>query len=292
MKGKIIGLNSGVYQVIDQDSAKQYFLKPKGVFRYLGITPKVGDDVVFTEETISSVETRKNTFVRPPVSNVDNVLLVTSLKRPDLSFELLDRFLINILHSEVKPIIIVTKWDLGTEEEKAVAVRTLSYYQKYYPVFYSEKDGIKDRESLFALIRGKISVVSGQTGVGKSYLLNLIDPSLYLKTQDISMALGRGKHTTREVSLKVADGMYIADTPGFSDLEFPDILPTDLKEYYPEFVTLLNKCRYHQCLHLREPGCAVKEAVNNGEILQSRYDSYLKIYDELKNRKPIYPKER
>ncbi len=168
----------------------------------------------------------------------------------------------------------------------------MAYYSKYYKVFYSSKNGMENRSEFDLILKGKISVLSGQTGAGKSHLLNTIYPELSLETQEISKALGRGKHTTRETTLYEIGEKFIADTPGFSSLEFYDIEPTDLKEYFPEFVELLNKCKYNQCLHISEPGCIIKEKVANGEILKSRYDSYLKIYTELKNNKPVYRRNK
>lgn len=292
MKGKIIKLVGGIYTVKCFEDNKIHTVKPKGVFRYHQISPKVGDDVEFNESTILKLIDRKNTFVRPQISNVDYCLLVTSLKSPDLSLELLDRFLINIIRSNVEPIIIITKCDLGTKDELERVKEYMSYYSKYYKVFYSSKEGMSNRDEFDNLLKGKISVLSGQTGAGKSHLLNTIYPELGLETQEISKALGRGKHTTRETTLYEIGEKYIADTPGFSSLEFYDIEPTDLKEYFPEFVELLNKCKYNQCLHISEPGCIVKEKVATSEILKSRYDSYLKIYTELKNNKPIYRRDK
>ena len=292
MKGKIIKLVGGIYTVKCFEDNKIHTVKPKGVFRYHSISPKVGDDVEFNETTILKLMDRKNTFVRPQISNVDYCLLVSSLKSPDFSLELLDRFLINIIRSNVEPIIIITKCDLATPSELEKIKEYMSYYSKYYKVFYSSKEGMINRSEFDSLLKGKISVLSGQTGAGKSHLLNTIYPELSLETQEISKALGRGKHTTRETTLYELDGKYIADTPGFSSLEFFDIEPTDLKEYFPEFVELLNKCKYNQCLHISEPDCIVKEKVAKGEILKSRYDSYLKIYTELKNNKSIYRRNK
>lgn len=287
MKGKIIKLVAGVYTVIDEKE-KLYQVRPVGKFRYHSISPKVGDNVEFTPESITKVYERKNSFVRPSIANVDYCLLVMSLKTPDFSVELLDRFLINIIRGDTEPVIVITKCDLGDEKEIKDLKETMKYYEKYYKVFYSGLQGITNRDEFENLLRGKTSVLSGQTGAGKSHLLNMIYPELSLETQEISMALGRGKHTTRETTLYDIHGMYLADTPGFSSLDFSDIKPTNLKEYFPEFVELLNKCKYNECLHISEPGCIVKEKVEKGEILKSRYDDYLKIYTELKSNKQFW----
>lgn len=287
MKGKIIKLVAGVYTVIDEKE-KLYQVRPVGKFRYHSISPKVGDNVEFTPESITKVYERKNSFVRPSIANVDYCLLIMSLKTPDFSVELLDRFLINIIRGDTEPVIVITKCDLGSEKEIKDLKETMKYYEKYYKVFYSGLQGITNRDEFENLLRGKTSVLSGQTGAGKSHLLNMIYPELSLETQEISMALGRGKHTTRETTLYDIHGMYLADTPGFSSLDFSDIKPTNLKEYFPEFVELLNKCKYNECLHISEPGCIVKEKVEKGEILKSRYDDYLKIYTELKSNKQFW----
>ena len=287
MKGKIIKLVAGVYTVIDEKE-KLYQVRPVGKFRYHSISPKVGDNVEFTPESITKVYERKNSFVRPSIANVDYCLLIMSLKTPDFSVELLDRFLINIIRGDTEPVIVITKCDLGSEKEIKDLKETMKYYEKYYKVFYWGLAGITNRDEFENLLRGKTSVLSGQTGAGKSHLLNMIYPELSLETQEISMALGRGKHTTRETTLYDIHGMYLADTPGFSSLDFSDIKPTNLKEYFPEFVELLNKCKYNECLHISEPGCIVKEKVEKGEILKSRYDDYLKIYTELKSNKQFW----
>ena len=287
MKGKIIKLVAGVYTVIDEKE-KLYQVRPVGKFRYHSISPKVGDNVEFTPESITKVYERKNSFVRPSIANVDYCLLIMSLKTPDFSVELLDRFLIKIIRGDTEPVIVITKCDLGSEKEIKDLKETMKYYEKYYKVFYSGLSGITNRDEFENLLRGKTSVLSGQTGAGKSHLLNMIYPELSLETQEISMALGRGKHTTRETTLYDIHGMYLADTPGFSSLDFSDIKPTNLKEYFPEFVELLNKCKYNECLHISEPGCIVKEKVEKGEILKSRYDDYLKIYTELKSNKQFW----
>ncbi|MCB9498342.1 MAG: ribosome small subunit-dependent GTPase A [Bacillales bacterium] len=291
MQGKIIKLVAGVYTVLGEDT-KKYECKPRGVFRYQSLSPKVGDNVEFNDQIINKIEERKNDFTRPFIANVDYVLLFISMKKPDFSFELLDRFLINIIEKNTEPYIIVTKCDLASESEMIDIREKMSYYEKYYKVFYSRKDGMEKEESFKELIKGKIGVVSGQTGSGKSHFLNYLSPSLLLKTQEISSALGRGKHTTRHTEILNVSTYLIADTPGFSSLEFLSINPSDLKEYFPEFVEVLNQCRFNQCLHLKEPGCQVKKLVSEGKILASRYENYKKIYGELVALKPVYRKEK
>ena len=277
MTGRIIKIISNEYTVLGDDNIA-YLLKPRGKFRYDKAELKVGDIVEFDESTITKIYERKNTFRRPFVSNVDYLIVVQSLKRPDISFELLDRFLVNAEIENVKPIIVFTKLDLLSKEEYDALSPSLSYYEKYYNVFYSNYDGLVKREDFLNLLCYKISVITGQTGAGKSHLLNTLKEGLNLKTQDISDALNRGKHTTRHTELINIDNAYIADTPGFSSLELVDIKSSNLKECFGEFVPHLNECRFNECMHISEPGCMIKELVIKGEILESRYSSYVKLY--------------
>ena len=244
--------------------------------------------VEFDEDKIVKVLDRKNTFRRPFVSNVDYLIIVSSLKMPDLSFELLDRFIINAEIENVTPIIIFTKLDLMSEEELKNIKNSLDYYSKYYQVFYSNYDGLLKRDDFLNLLCYKISVITGQTGAGKSHLLNTLKEGLNLKTQEISTALNRGKHTTRHTELLNIDNIYIADTPGFSSLELDNIKSTNLKECFIEFTKHLNECRFNECLHLSEPDCAIKRLTSSGEILKSRYDSYTKFYQEIKEKEKYY----
>ena len=288
MKGKIIKIVSGTYSVKDIETNTIHTVKPKGIFRYHSLEPKVGDDVDFNETTILKMYDRKNTFVRPKVSNVDYVILIMSSKSPNFDLDLLDRFLLNIERNYVKPIIVITKCDLLESKELETIKSFMSYYKNYYNVFYSDINGLMSKDELFNLLKGKVSILSGQTGAGKSHLLNTIFPELSLETQEISKALGRGKHTTRETTLYDIDGMYIADSPGFSSLDFSEIEGERLKDYYPEFRAHLNECKYNECLHLSEPNCKIKDLVNSGEILATRYESYKKIYTEIKQAKKVY----
>ena len=288
MKGKIIKIVSGTYSVKDIESNTIHIVKPKGIFRYHSLEPKVGDDVEFNETTILKMYDRKNTFVRPKVSNVDYVILIMSSKSPNFDLDLLDRFLLNIERNYVKPIIVITKCDLLESKELDTIKSYMAYYKNYYNVFYSDINGLIEKNELFNLLKGKVSILSGQTGAGKSHLLNTIFPELSLETQEISKALGRGKHTTRETTLYDIDGMYIADSPGFSSLDFSEIETERLKDYYPEFRSHLNECKYNECLHLSEPNCKIKDLVNSGDILATRYESYKKIYTEIKQAKKVY----
>ena len=286
MRGRVIKNISNQYDILAEGAI--YSAKARGIFKHDKETIKVGDFVEFSDGVITKIHERKNTFIRPQISNVDNILIVTSLKRPDINYNLLDEFIINVLSEDVNPILIFTKVDLLTEEELKEELKSIRYYEKYYDVFLADYEGIKNKEKFIELINGKTLVISGQTGAGKSHLLNTLNPNLMLKTQDISEALGRGKHTTRHTELLNIEGALIADSPGFSSLDLTYIKETNLKEYYPEFVERLNTCKYNECMHIKEPSCAIKKAVEDGEILKSRYESYVKFYTELKENPKNY----
>ncbi|MDP2425852.1 MAG: ribosome small subunit-dependent GTPase A [bacterium] len=289
LEARIIKLTGGLYTVLDQHG-RLVECRPLGIFRHHNIKPKVGDFVEVIDQTITKVFERKNDFLRPAIANVDQVLLIQSMKEPDFSFLLLDRFLALIQAEEVDPIIIVTKTDLATKEELIEIKQKLDYYHTYFPVVYSSSKNGYGLEEIRNYTKGKVNVVAGQTGAGKSSLLNAMDPRLNLDTNEISKALGRGKHTTRTVELIVFDGGWIADTPGFSKLEFEAFEPSMLTERYPEFESYRGLCRFDGCSHIHEPNCAVKEAVLNKRILQERYDNYVLLYQEIKGMKPKYPR--
>lgn len=283
MLGKVIGLTGGLYTVVENNTKSIYKVKAKGVFRHRNIEPIVGDNVTFDENLILSIDDRKNFLVRPKIANIDYVILISPLY-PEFSFELLDKFLVLIEKNNIEPIIVVTKCD-KIEKEKLDSIKeTLKYYSNYYNLFYSSYDGLDDPDSFKTLLKNKICIFSGQTGAGKSHLLNTIDPTLTLKTQEISEALGRGKHTTREVSLYKIDDMYIADSPGFSKLDLQYSLESiNIKDCFPEFRDT-SKCKFQDCNHITEPGCEIKKELDEGLILKSRYDNYLKLLQEKSKR--------
>ena len=287
-KGLITKLIGGLYTVYD---GEYHTLKPIGKFRYTNVDPKVGDNVSFDERGIYEVEPRKNNLVRPYISNVDQVLIVCSSVKPDFSFELLDKFLLLIEKENITPIILVTKIDLLEEDKLQELKSKLSYYQEFYKVIYFSKFD-KEIEEIKQILNGKITVLAGQTGAGKSSFLNVINPEFNLQTGEISEALGRGKHTTRHTELHKIEGGFVADTPGFSSLDLTNINYKELKDLYPEFRKYLGQCKFIECYHINEPNCKVKEALNDGLILKERYNTYLKIYNELYHLKPVYRKEK
>ncbi|MEH7094655.1 ribosome small subunit-dependent GTPase A [Neobacillus vireti] len=291
-EGKIVKALSGFYYVLHNDNLIQ--CRGRGVFRKNKITPLVGDEVVFQAENdlegyILEVKERKNELVRPPIANVDQAILVFSAVEPDFSTVLLDRFLVLVEFNQIEPLICITKMDLTSDEERA---RIEEYAARYrgagYEVILTSSETEAGIERLNPHIENKISVFAGQSGVGKSSLLNVLRPDLDLKTNDISSHLGRGKHTTRHVELiKVGNGL-IADTPGFSSLEFTNIEVEDLTSCFPEIQKASEYCKFRGCLHVTEPKCGVKSAVESGDIPSYRYEHYVDFLQEIKDRKPRY----
>ncbi len=281
------------YMQVDGNSPfyKSVSSKTKKDMKRMQIEPKVGDrvDLNMRDDTIliDNIHTRKNDLYRPDVSNVDQMLLVFSGIRPDFNEALLDKFLVILEMYRIDTRIVLTKTDLMGKTLLEEVLKTLSYYASigypYVAVNPKTKEGL---ETIKELLKDKITVVAGQTGVGKSTLLNRLIPHLALETQDISEALGRGKHTTRHTELFSLAGGLIADTPGFSKLSFEHIAETDLKHYFKEFVTYT--CKFSSCLHIHEPSCGVKEAVLKGHILRSRYESYVSFYEAIKGQKKTY----
>ena len=270
MKGRIIKNISNDYTVETSDR-KCYICKPRGKFKLDGLTPLVGDIVEFDDinNYLLKIYKRKNELIRPSIANVDIAIIVTSVKNPNFDTTLLDKNLTIISYNNITPIIYLTKLDLLTNNEYNVIESYIKYYQK---IGYSVVDNIDD---LMKLISNKTVVLTGQSGAGKSTLLNKIDNSLELKTDEISYALGRGKHTTRHSQLYNINNTYIADTPGFSKLDFIGMNKIDIRDNMKEMFDNLDKCKYADCMHIQEDGCYIKKMVENNEILKSRYQNYL-----------------
>jgi|SRR5690554_1067849 len=274
MQGVIIKSISGEYIV--HTSEGNIVTKPLGIFRHRNVSPKVGDNVIVEDRMITEILPRKNDLTRPNVANVDKIFILTSFTEPNLNLNLLDRLISISEWEHLKIILVFTKKDLVNLKDFA---RELEYYKKLsYPVYLmpGDEEGIKKE------IENNICVVAGQSGVGKSTMINAIGKSLNIPTDEISKALGRGKHTTRHVEIHAVAGGWIADTPGFgiSDLQM------ELVELSHTFIEFFNSnCRFSECLHIKEPGCEVKKKVESKEILQSRYDNYLNFVEEINNRK-------
>lgn len=293
MEGRIVKALSGFYYI--ESERKVYQTRARGNFRKRKITPLVGDRVVFestnlTDGYLLEVLPRKNQLVRPAVANVDQGVVVSSLVEPNFSYNLLDRFLVTLEYEAIHPIIYLTKSDL-LEETKMVSEIKSVYEAIGYPVIAGTKEGHSLRE-IEAYFDQKITVFMGQSGAGKSTLLNRIVPELALETGEISEALGRGRHTTRHVELLSIAGGLVADTPGFSAIDFLEIEARELPKQFPEFVEVANECRFRECMHVNEPDCAVKAAVETKAIALTRYENYLQFLTEIENRKPIYRKKK
>lgn len=270
--GKIIKLISNDYSVLFENQV--YVCKSRGNFRYQGFKPLVGDNVEFEPDNkiIMNILKRKNELVRPPVANIDQALIVTNVY-PSFSSNLLDK-LINIIEfNNIEPIICFTKLDLVDDAIKKEIDEVISYYKKIgYRVFINT-----EVEELKSIFKDKITVFTGQTGAGKSTLINKLNPNLNLKTDEISKALGRGKHTTRHVELINVLGGFIADTPGFSDVSFIGMSREDIRDNFIEFNSYRDKCKYKDCMHDKENECEIKNRVNSNDILKSRYENYIKF---------------
>jgi len=273
MQGRIIKQISNDYTVLSNNS--YYICKARGKFRNLNLKPLVGDIVEFDDKNnyILKINNRKNELVRPPISNVDQAIIVTSVKDPDFSSNLLDK-LINIIEfNNIKPIICITKMDLLNNNELDEINKYINYYKSigYEVYFNTEIDKLKN------IFKDKITVFTGQSGAGKSTLLNRLDSNLNIKTDEISYALGRGKHTTRHTELINILGGMIADTPGFSSLDFIGMTNSDIRDNFVEFNLYRNKCKYQDCMHDKENDCYVKDKVEDNTILKSRYNNYIKF---------------
>ena len=290
MKGKIIKGIAGFYYVHDGRS-KIYECKAKGVFRNRNIKPLVGDDVEFTvldekEGTgnIDAVLPRKNRLIRPAVSNVDQAVVVFAVTEPMPNLNLLDRFLVMMERQEIPVIICFNKIDLsaGKEIEELKAIYGPAGYTLRFISTY-ESAGL---EELHQLIAGKTTVLAGPSGVGKSSITNYLQPEARMETGVVSEKIKRGKHTTRHSELFfVENGTYMMDTPGFSSMYIEDLEPNELKDYFPEFSEYEDECRFLGCIHVGEKVCGVKSAVADGKISRSRYDNYLQLYQELKDKR-------
>ena len=291
-EGQIIKALSGFYYVLSDNIV--YQCRARGLFRNTKQTPLVGDFVKFdaanlTDGYVTKLLPRKNELVRPPVADIDQALVAVSAKNPSFSPKLLDRFLVLVEFNRIDAIILVTKMDLVNDEDKAELNQYIEDYQTLgYRVEKLSTEWTVDQASFTDLLTGKSSVIAGQSGVGKSSFLNLLNPELSIETAEISKHLGRGKHTTRHTELIEVFGGMIADTPGFSSLDFDQIELEQLPFCFRDIDHYRDDCKFRGCMHVNEPNCGVKKAVANGEMTQYRYEHYLEFYQEIKSRKPRY----
>lgn len=273
MEGQIIKIVSDLHIV--SYNGKNYDCKCRGKFRKDKIIPKVGDYVIFDsgKKVIEKVLPRKNSFQRPSVANIDQAFLITSLRLPDFSLNLLDKLLVLMELHNVEPIICITKRDLLSTNELEKIDEALAYYKKLgYQVIYNT-----DIDKIKKLLSNKTSVFTGQTGAGKSTLLNKLNPDWNLDTGEVSTALGRGRHTTRVVELFEIENGKVLDTPGFSALDFYEYSNEQIRDGFIEFKDY--PCIYKDCMHKNEEECRVKIAVNDNNIMKSRYENYLKFIE-------------
>lgn len=296
MQGKIIKGVGGFYYIHLHDN-RIFECKAKGAFRNQNIKPAVGDNVeidIIDEEKLTgnivSILPRNNTLVRPAVANVDQAVIIFALSNPEPNYNLLDRFLIMMDKQDVKTIICLNKADL-VDDADADEIKKI-YEECGYDVIitstYSSKqdDDNYGINKLKMLIDGKTTVFAGPSGVGKSSMLNMFKPDGMVQTGEISEKIKRGKHTTRHSELIfIWENTFIMDTPGFSSLYVEDMEPSDLKECYGEFAEYRDICRFNGCVHINEPDCGVKMALEKGAISNLRYNNYKQLYDELKNKR-------
>ena len=272
-EGIIVKLIGDLYSVLSD--GKVFDCKARGKFRNEGISPLVGDHILFDvdKKYIMEIKPRHNELKRPPIANVDYAIIVTSLVKPDISYNLLDKLLSNIIINNIKPIIVITKSDIASKKVIKDNKNILKYYQKLgIPVLNNNKI-----RKLMKIISHKTVVLSGQTGAGKSSLLNKIDKKLELKTGEISESLNRGKHTTRHVEFFKVGKSLIADTPGFSALDLDNYSKEQIKESFIEFNEY--QCKFKDCDHLTNKECAIYDAVMNKKILITRYENYKKLVE-------------
>lgn len=291
MKGKIIKGIAGFYYVHVSYEDKIYECKAKGIFRKQDIKPLVGDDVeIDTNDqpegagTITRILPRKNEIIRPAVANVDQAMVIFAAAEPAPNLNLLDRFLIMMQRQKVNTVICFNKKDIVNQKEMGLLIDTyMRSGNEVIGISVLQEDGIPIIRNL---LLGKTTVLAGPSGVGKSSLINVISPTTQMETGTVSEKIKRGKHTTRHSELiYIDDNTYVMDTPGFSSLCIHEIEKEELKDYFNEFREFENNCRFIGCMHLNEPGCAVKEALNEGIISGIRYDNYKILYEELKNLK-------
>ena len=290
MQGKIIKGIAGFYYVYAEDG-NTYECRAKGIFRKDKRKPLVGDNVDITvldekelEGSVTGIHKRRNSLIRPAVANVDQAFVIFAMEDPKPNFLLLDRFLIMMEQQGIPAVICFNKKDLGEKEE--LERLYLTYTGCGYQVVLSstlEGEGI---DEIRQILRGKTTVVAGPSGVGKSSITNCMQGEIQMETGEISRKLKRGKHTTRHSQvIPVEKDTFLVDTPGFSSLYLTDMEEDELRNYFPEFLKYEPQCRFQGCRHIHEPDCGVKEALAEGKISQLRYDDYLALYEELKEKR-------
>lgn len=280
MQGIIIKGIGGFYYVKTADNT-EYECKARGVFRKEGITPMIGDRVEIDligngKASITKIFERSSSLIRPPVANIDSMILVVASTSPEPNIFLIDKMLVNAEISGIHPVICINKSDLTKREDIENIYKTAGY-----TVITASAESEVGIDEIMSLINGKVTAFAGLSGVGKSSLLSLIT-SQAIKTGAVSEKISRGRHTTRHVELfELPGGGFVLDTPGFSSLEIEGIDAEDLWRYFPEMSKTEGLCRFRGCSHINEPDCAVKAMLETGELAQSRYERYIEIYNKL-----------
>lgn len=289
MQGKIIRGIGGFYYV--HNGSHIFECKAKGIFRKDGIKPLVGDDVeleVIDEDkllgNIVRILPRRSEIIRPAVANVDQAMIIFAIQKPDPNFNLLDRFIIMMEQKNLPCVICFNKQDIASEEEKEQIAR--AYEGSGCKVLFASALEEHGLDEIKTILHGKTTTVAGPSGVGKSSLINKLQDGKYMETGEISVKIDRGKHTTRHSEMIAIDeNTYILDTPGFSSLGLFDIEKNELKHFYSEFEEFECDCRFLDCIHMNEPDCGVKSALQAGKISNLRYDNYLKLLEELASKR-------
>ena len=289
MQGKIIRGIGGFYYINAGNSI--YECKAKGSFRKDGIRPLVGDDCIIDilDEknrlaNITSILPRHSEIIRPAVANVDQAMIIFAISRPEPNFNLLDRFIIQISQKDLPCIIVINKMDLADDDQRREIEE--AYVACGCRVVFTSVSNREGVEEIIKLIKGKTTTVAGPSGVGKSSMINLLQSAVKMQTGVLSDKIDRGKHTTRHSELiPIDEDTYILDTPGFSSLNLFDVSTDTLKDYYYEFEGYAAECRFLDCKHISEPDCGVKKAVESGEVSRLRYENYLTLYRECKEKR-------
>lgn len=281
MNGKIIKGIGGFYYVKCEQGIIE--CKARGRFRHRDLKPMVGDNVEIKLEhgkgVIEDIHERTSQLIRPTVANVTLAFVVFAIKNPDINFDLLNRFLVLCEHNNIEAVVCLNKVDLVSEEEKEEVKKKINAIG-YEVLYINAKKGF-GIDTLRERLANNITVLCGPSGAGKSTLINTLTEKYHMETGAVSEKIGRGKHTTRHSELIEVEGGYIVDTPGFSTLEVNFIEKEDLRYSFPEFIEYNNMCKFRGCLHYKEPQCAVKEAVENGEINKYRYEFYIRTLEEI-----------
>lgn len=293
MQGKIIKGIAGFYYVHIENMGI-YECKAKGVFRNKSIKPLVGDNVIIDiidekekKGNVIEILERDNQLIRPAVANIDQAMIVFAVKKPDPNLNLLDKFLVMMEFQNIETIICFNKTDIG-DEDFMKQLKTI-YNNAGYKVIFASATKEEGIEIIKKELRGKSTVFAGPSGVGKSSMLNALTSDYMMETGNVSEKIGRGKHTTRHSEIfNIDENTYVFDTPGFSSLFVPGMTKEKLEDCFPEFTEYTNNCRFIGCAHINEPDCAVKEALEEGEISISRYENFKLMYNELKEKEKNY----